>query len=256
MKRHKTFLARWYENLEQHIKNQRVLIIYGPRRVGKTTLLEHFLKTTAYKYRLESGDNVQIQELFSSGDFTRILEYVQGYELLAIDEAQQIPNIGKGLKIIVDHAKDLSVIATGSSSFDLSQTVGEPLTGRKKTLTLFPFAHMELIHEFTRTELRERLEDFLIFGAYPDVLQAKSKAEKKEVIQELVDSYLLRDVLALDRLKSPHNLLALLKLLAFQVGQLVSVHEIATQINLNVKTVSRYLDLLEKIFCDSSPWRI
>jgi predicted AAA+ superfamily ATPase len=121
---------RAYEPLTQHIQPNRVLVIYGPRRVGKTTLLQILLAQTGLKYKLDSGDNIRTQQILSSQDFTQILAYVEGYELLAIDEAQNIPNIGMGLKIIVDQVPGIRVIATGSSSFELAGQVGEPLTGR------------------------------------------------------------------------------------------------------------------------------
>ncbi len=127
---------RCYEPLDSYLTPNKVLVIYGPRRVGKTTLLQNYLKQTGLKYKLDSGDNLRTQQILSSQDFAQILPYVEGYELLAIDEAQNIPNIGMGLKIIVDHAPGMRVIATGSSSFELAGQVGEPLTGRKLTLSL------------------------------------------------------------------------------------------------------------------------
>lgn len=225
-----------------------MLVIFGPRQVGKTTMLNNFLRQTNLKCRLDSGDNIRIQALLGSMDFEKILEYAHGYDLIAIDEAQQVPNIGKALKILVDQVPNLSVIATGSSSFDLTQNVGEPLTGRKVTFTLYPVAQMELLNSFNKHSLRERLEEFLIFGSYPAVVTAKTKTEKIGILTELVDSYLLKDVLALEKIKKSETLLNLVKLLAFQVGQLVSHNELATQLRIDAKTVSRYLDLLEKSF--------
>lgn len=241
------FFKRAYD-LRRFIKPQRALVIYGPRRVGKTTILKSFLETCPLKYRLDSGDNIRLQNILGSQDFDRIREYAEGYELIVLDEAQQIPNIGMGLKIIVDQIPDIKVIATGSSSFDLAGAVGEPLTGRKSTLVMYPMAQMELAKAWTRHELRERLADHLIFGAYPEVLTAKSRKGKIAYLQEIVSSYLLKDILALDRIKNSRVLLDMLKLLAFQVGKEVSLNEIATQIKLDVKTVGRYLDLFEKAF--------
>jgi predicted AAA+ superfamily ATPase len=240
-------IKRAYQ-LNRIIKANKVLVIYGPRRVGKTTLLNHFLASTKLKYKLDSGDNIRVQQVLSSQDFTRILEYVSGYRLLAIDEAQQIPNIGMGLKIIVDQVPDIMVIATGSSSFDLAGAVGEPLTGRKTTLTLFPVAQQELLSVYNRHELREKLEDFLVFGSYPEVVTARHRQDKIALLDEIVGSYLLKDILSLDRIKGAGILLDLLKLIAFQVGSLVSLNELATQIRLDVKTVGRYLDIFEKAF--------
>ena len=235
-------------NLKNNIQKNKVLIIYGARRVGKTTLLNNFLKNTNLKYKLDNGDNIRLQELLQSQDFNRIKDYVEGYELVAIDEAQQIPNIGMALKIIVDQVKEIQVIVTGSSSFNLSQQTGEPLTGRKKTLTLYPFSQSEMKLEYNKHELKEKLEDFLIFGSYPDVILAKNKEEKINILNELVDSYLLKDVLALDNIKFSKKLLDLLKSLSFQVGNLVSLNELSQQVGLDVKTVDKYLDLLEKGF--------
>lgn len=239
---------RYYQDLEKYIKKNRALIIFGPRRVGKTTLLQNFLQTTNLKFKLDSGDNIRIQNLFKSQDFDKILSYAQGYDLIAIDEAQEIPNIGKGLKILIDQIPNLKIIATGSSSFDLKQSVGEPLTGRKTTLTLYPISQQELLSHFNKYELSEKLNDYLIFGSYPEVLNQDTKAEKIRILTELVDSYLLKDILSLDKIKNSETLLNLVKLLAFQVGQLVSLSELATKLGIDVKTVGRYIDLLEKSF--------
>ncbi|MFH1644169.1 MAG: ATP-binding protein [bacterium] len=241
-------IERYYGDLGKYIKKGYVLIIFGPRQVGKTTLLENFLNQTKLKYKLDSGDNIRVRNLLESQDFDKILGYAQNYDLIAIDEAQQIPNIGIALKILVDQIKNLSIIATGSSSFDLSQQVGEPLTGRKVTLILYPVAQMELLKQYNKYELREKLEDFMIFGSYPDVLLSSNREDKIRVLTELVDSYLLKDVLSLEKIKKSEILFNLVKLLAFQIGQLVSHNELATQLGIDVKTVSRYLDLLEKSF--------
>lgn len=241
-------IKRYYDDLGHYLSHGKVLVLYGPRRVGKTTLLKTFLSKTGLKYKLDSGDNIRTQSVLGSQDFKQILEYAEGYELIAIDEAQQIPNIGMGLKIIVDQIPNIMVIATGSSSFDLAHQIGEPLTGRKKTLELFPFAQLELLAIHNKHELKEQLEDYLIYGSYPDVITARSKKEKRSVLQELVDSYLMKDILSLERIKNSKKLLDLLQLLAFQVGNEVSVHELATQVGIDSKTVNRYLDLLEKTF--------
>lgn len=240
-------IKRYYE-IDKLIKQGKAVVIYGPRRVGKTTLLENFLKETSLKYLSLSGDNIRVQEVLSSRDFRRISDLVQGYELLAINESQSVPNIGTALKIIVDMRKDLYVIATGSSSFELAQEIGEPLTGRKNTIVLYPFAQKELTALYNMYEIKERLDDFLIFGSYPEVITANTNQEKIKILTELVDSYLLKDILTLERIKSPKTLLNMLKLLAFQVGSLVSMNELAGQLSVDIKTVGRYLDLLEKGF--------
>jgi uncharacterized protein len=226
----------------------KALILYGPRRAGKTTLLKSYLDSCGLRYRLETGDDVRIRNLFGSGDLKQIVSFAEGFELVAIDEAQQIPDIGMGLKILVDHLPALRIIATGSSSFDLAGAIGEPLTGRKRTLTLFPISQMELKQKFNSYDLHQRLEEYLVYGSYPETVMADERKEKIELLEELVGSYLLKDVLAMDRIRSSRTLLDLLKLIAFQVGSEVSLNELATQVKLDVKTVSRYLDILEKAF--------
>jgi len=235
-------------NLEKLIKPGKVLIIYGPRRVGKTTLLNDFLSKTKLKYKLDSGDSIKVQQILSSQDFYQIKEYVSGYELIAIDEAQQIPNIGLGLKILVDQMPKLKIIATGSSSFDLAQKLGEPLVGRKRTIILFPFSQTELLEKYNKFELKQNLEDFLVFGSYPEIIIAKTRKEKINSLNELVNSYLLKDVFNLERIKGSKQIIDLLKLLSFQIGNEVSINELATQIRLDVKTIDKYLDILEKAF--------
>lgn len=240
-------IQRFYD-LAKLLKPGKVLVVYGPRRVGKTTLLRDFLEQTKDTYKLDSGDNIRTQEILSSQDFPKILGYVEGYELLALDEAQQIPNIGMGLKIIVDQQPSMKIIATGSSSFDLANKIGEPLTGRKRTITLFPCAQMELTGLYNRFELDEKIVDFLVFGSYPEIIMAKTRQEKINILEEIVNSYLLKDILTLESIKAPQVLLKLLQLLAFQVGHEVSFNELARQLGVSRSTVERYLDLLEKTF--------
>ena len=243
-----SMIKRAYEPLDPYMKPNKVLVIYGPRRVGKTTLLNNYLARTPLKYKLAIGDDLPTQQLLSSQDVNLIKEYLEGYELFAIDEAQYVPNIGMALKIIVDQIPDIFVIATGSSSFELTGQIGEPLTGRKHTLTLYPISQSELLSLFNRYELRQRLEDYLIFGTYPEVVLAHTRDEKIEIVREIAGSYLLKDILAFERVKSSKKLWDLLKLLAFQVGSEVSLNELGTTLSVDVKTARNYLDLLEKAF--------
>ncbi len=241
-------IPRYYKSLENILPKNKVLIIYGSRRVGKTTLLKSLLETSDLKYKIESGDNLKTSQILNSRDFRLLSEYAEGYDLIAIDEAQEIKGIGMGLKILIDNNPGLKLIATGSSSFDLSQKIGEPLTGRKRVILLFPFSQGELLEHFSTFELRERLHEFLIFGAYPEVVTASTRQEKTEILDELVGSYLLKDILSLENIRNPRVLINLLKLLSFQVGNLVAVNELAKQLSVDGKTIIRYLDLLEKTF--------
>lgn len=241
-------IPRYYQNLDSYLEANKVLVIYGSRQVGKTTLLNDFLSNTKLKFKLDSGDNINIQQILGSQDFSKIISYVSGYEVLAIDEAQRIPNVGLGLKIIVDQVPNIGVIATGSSSFELAGQIGEPLTGRKRTLTMFPIALIELNKIYNSYEIDEKLSEFLVFGSYPAVVTAKTKEDKIIILEEIVNSYLLKDILELERVKGAKVLLDLLRLLAFQVGNEVSLTELGTQLGIDYKTVGRYLDLLEKAF--------
>ena len=241
-------IRRAYEPLDTYIKPNKVLVIYGPRQVGKTTLLQNYLSQTSLNFKLAIGNDLPTQQLLGSQDAKRILEFIEGYELFAIDEAQYVPNIGIALKIIVDQVPGIRVIATGSSSFELRGQIGEPLTGRKQTLTLYPVAQCELLSTHNRFELSQQLEDYLIYGTYPEVIQASSVRAKIDTITEIAGSYLLKDILAFERVRSSGKLWDLLKMLAFQVGNLVSLNELATSLSIDVKTIQHYLDLLEKAF--------
>jgi uncharacterized protein len=243
-------IARYYTDLNKYLKPNKVLVIYGPRQVGKTILLGDFLAKMQgkIKFRLDSGDNVRVQEVIGSNDFKKIKEYAAGYELIAIDEAQKIQNVGEGLKILVDEIPGIKIIATGSSSFELAGQIGEPLTGRKVTLTLFPVSHIELQKIYNNYELKNQLNEYLVYGGYPEVVANADFDEKKRILNELVGSYLLKDILELKKVKSSKILLDLLRLLAFQVGKEVSLSELGRQLQLDYKTVARYLDLFEKSF--------
>jgi len=233
-------IKRAYEPLDAYLKPNQVLVIYGPRQVGKTTLLKSYLAGTSLKYRFAVGDDLPTQQILSSLDVRLIRDYLEGYELLAVDEAQYVPNIGRALKIIVDQIPGIYVIATGSSTFEL--------TGRKQTLTLYPIAQAELLSIYNRFDLRQELETFLLFGTYPDVVLAETRSDKIEIVREIAGSYLLKDILAFERVKSARKIWDLVKLLAFQVGSEVSFNELAASLGVNVRTVQHHLDLLEKAF--------
>ncbi len=241
-------IKRFYDNLEDYFTPNRAVILFGPRQIGKTTLLNNFLARTNLKYRLDSGEDINIKKILSSQDFRLIDEYVAKADLIAIDEAQQIPNIGMGLKIIVDHHSDKKVIATGSSSFDLAKQVGEPLTGRKWDLTLYPVSQIELSADMNRYDLKQRLEEYLIFGGYPEIITADNRSDKIAILENIAGSYLFKDILEFDAIRGSNLILSLVRLLAFQVGHEVSLNELANQLDMNVRTVERYLDLLEKTF--------
>jgi len=240
-------IPRYYK-IQDYITPKKVLILYGPRQAGKTTMLEHYLESCGLKYRFDTGDNILTHEILGTPNLQALQEYVSGYQLLAIDEAQKIPNIGETLKLMIDKIPECQIIATGSSSFELAGQVGEPLTGRKKVLTLYPVAQLEMAEELNRYDLKAKLENDLIYGSYPEVAGENTLTGKRELVMEIVQSYLLKDILELDKIKNAKILLDLLRLLAFQIGKQVSHSELGKQLGIDTKTIGRYLDLLEKSF--------
>lgn len=243
------WIPRYYENTVNEILNKgKVLTIYGPRRVGKTSLVNEILKNFNGKTYIGLGDDMLIQELLSSGNIQRITSSFTGYDLIFIDEAQMIPNIGLGLKILVDNFPDLIIIASGSSSFELASKLGEPLTGRQKVRTLFPVSMIEVAAMKGRMEIIENLEEYLIFGTYPEIITSTNINDKKEYLTTLRDAYLLKDILQLENLRNPSKLVDLLRLIAYQIGNEVSLNELSISLGLAKQTIERYLALLEKVF--------
>lgn len=243
-------IPRLYADIESRLHPNKVLVIFGPRRVGKTTLVTDFLSTYKGKYRLESGDDIRAREILGSEDLSLLKKYAAGYDLIVIDEAQRIPKIGWGLKLLADHIPGIRIIATGSSSFELAGQIGEPLTGRKNTITLFPISQLELLtyHNGNRHDLSMEITERLVFGSYPEIVSAKNTGEKKDFLGEIVGSYLLKDILELDHIRNTKILSDLIRLVALQVGNEVSLSELATTLGIDRKTVARYLNLLEKSF--------
>lgn len=235
------------DRVKQLLRPGKVVIIYGPRRVGKTTLIKKILENER-NHLFISGEDVFVQKIMSSQSIEQLQQFVGKKDLLVIDEAQEIPHIGVNLKLIVDHIPHVRVIATGSSAFDLANKAGEPLTGRKYTLKMFPLSQLEIGQLESISQTRAHLESRLIFGSYPEVVLCNSDEERRNYLFELVSSYLLKDILMFEEVKKSKKMIDLLILLAFQIGKEVSVSELATKLSINKVTVDRYLDLLEKVF--------
>jgi len=226
----------------------KVAVIYGPRRAGKTTLVKEILKELNEPHMLVSGEDRDVRTWLSGESVSTFKRHLGETKLLVIDEAQKIDHIGLNLKIIVDSMPDIRIIATGSSSFELAHQVGEPLVGRKWQYTLFPIAQIELQKTEAKHETDANLSERLIFGSYPEVITAGDIEKKREVLDGIVDNYLYRDLMTFDEIRKSQKIINVLKHVAFQIGQEVSLQEVANAVDLNVRTVEKYLDLLEKVF--------
>jgi len=226
----------------------KLIVIYGARQTGKTTLAKQVIQEANYKTLHVNADISTYNEILSSRDIRKLKGLIEGYELLFIDEAQRIENIGMNLKILTDEVPSLKILVTGSSSLDIAQNISESLTGRKQVYYLYPFSLEEIKLTNNHFELTQKFEEMLIFGLYPEVFLTNKIEEKINIITEITSSYLYKDILELLQIKHPRKLKDLLRLLAFQIGSEVSVHELSKNLKINQKTVERYLDLLEKTF--------
>ena len=236
-------------NIIQRInQSDKIIVIYGARQVGKTTLIKTILKNDFGKVLEINADQLKYRDILSSADLTQIKRLVSGYDLLFIDEAQQVPDIGLNLKIIKDNVPDLKIIATGSSSFELANKSSESLTGRKWTFTLFPISLLELSDFKNPFELDSELTDFLTFGMYPEVFSYENRLDKMDYLKEIIESFFYKDVLTLSQIKNSGKIYELLQLLAYQIGSPVSYSELGRKLGLSTDTVISYIDLLEKVF--------
>ena len=226
----------------------KVLVLLGPRRVGKTSLLKHLATTINEPILQLNGEDIATVEVLKQRTVENYKRLLGNYSFLIIDEAQKIPNIALILKLIVDEIDGIKIIVTGSSMFDLTNQLGEPLTGRKITFQIYPLAQMEYQKEEHLVQTKSNLEERLIYGSYPELQQYSSNEEKTTYLRELVSSYLLKDILEYDGIRSSGKLIDLLRLIAFQIGKEVSFDELSKQLGISRNTVERYLDLLSKVF--------
>lgn len=238
----------YFSRLHEWLKPNKVLVLYGPRQVGKTTLIRSFIDNFSGRVFSSTGEDADLQRIMTAPGIRQLKTYFEDYDLVFIDEAQMIPNIGMALKMMVDYIPGLKVIATGSSSFELSNKVGEPLVGRQHILRLYPVALLELKPDLGWATVKQRLEEYVIDGLYPELFNLKGRQAKIDYLLNLRDSYLLKDLLMLDQIKGPKKIQDLLRLLAFQIGNDVSIQELGKQLGMSKNTVARYLDLLEKSF--------
>lgn len=224
----------------------KVLIIYGPRQVGKTTLANMIIGENNGSIYLNC-ERPDVWEVLRSRNLERIMSYMGNTRLVVFDEAQKLPGIGELLKLLIDTYPDIQYIATGSSSFNLVNELSEPLTGRNIKFMLYPFSLEELSVTYNPFIMDEKLPELLRFGSYPDII-GRSEAEKIRLLGELTSDYLFRDVFSFENIRKSDILVGLLKAIALQVGQEVSFREVSGLLKLSVDTVQKYLQLLEKSF--------
>ena len=210
--------------------------------------MEQIVERSPLRALMVNGDELRYADALSSRDAKLLKGLVKGYELLIIDEAQRIPNIGINLKILHDTLPALKIIATGSSSFELANRVSEPLTGRTWTYVLYPIAVSELAHINNKFELRDLLDESLVFGSYPEIQTMSGDVERAELLREICNSYLYKDILELTGIRNRDKIAGLLRLLAYQIGSQVSREEIGKSLGMGKDTVDSYIDLLEKSF--------
>jgi len=242
-------IQRYLKNqIIDYLKPGKVVVLYGPRQIGKTTLIKEINTELKYRTLFLNGEDRFVQEWLSSRSIEILKRNIGDNELVIIDEAQNINEIGLNLKIMVDTFPNLRIMATGSSSFELANQVGEPLVGRKWQFELFPIAQLELTTQENYQQTKSNLDQRLVYGSYPEVITNTDILKKTQILNSVVDNYLFRDILILENLRQSDKLIDILKLLAFQIGKQVSVSELASTLNINFSTVERYLDLLEKVF--------
>lgn len=243
------WFSRYYESeTVDLVRNGKVLVLTGPRRVGKTELVKKMISGFVGKVYTGTGDDLELKELFASQRLQKIITTLGSYDLLFIDEAQRIPEIGLGLKMLIDHAVHIKIIITGSSSFNLIHSTGEPLTGRQMVKKLFPVSVSEIARQFGGMNVIHLLEELMICGSYPEVMKEPSKSGKVSYLNSIRDSYLLKDIFELENLRHPHKLMELLKLIAFQIGHEVSLNELSNNLGIAKQSIERYLALLEQAY--------
>jgi hypothetical protein len=227
------------------INKKKAIILMGPRQVGKTTLLKSLFEKSTEIIWL-NGDEPDIQSIFENISSKRLEAIIGNKKMIIIDEAQRIPEIGLKMKLITDQLLNVQLIATGSSAFELSNKLNEPLTGRKWEFKMYPISFQEMVnHHGLLNEIR-LLPHRLVYGFYPDVVN--HPGNEKEILKQLSDSYLYKDLLMIDQIKKPSALVKLLQALALQIGSQVSYHELAQICGLDGKTIEKYMMLLEQSY--------
>lgn len=237
-----------FSTIKQKLFKGKAIIIVGSRQVGKTTLVEKIIVSCPEQSLFLSGDEPDTRNLLARITSTQLKMMIGNKKIIFIDEAQRIENIGLTIKLITDKIKDVQVIATGSSAFDLANRTSEPLTGRKFEYKLFPLSFSEMVKHQGWIEEKRLLQHRLIYGYYPEVVEQKDIKDTQEILKFLTESYLYKDILSVEGIHKPQVLDKLVRALALQIGSEVSFHELARIAGSNSHTVEKYIDILEKAF--------
>ncbi|GHS94861.1 ATPase [Planctomycetales bacterium] len=236
------------KRVSAYLRPQKAALLFGARRVGKTVLLKKIVENFVGKTLLLNGEDYDAQALLAERSVANYRRLLTGIDLLAIDEAQNIPEIGQKIKLMVDEVAATRVLASGSSSFDLLNKTGEPLVGRSAAFLLTPFSQAELAPQENALTARQNLETRLIYGTYPEVTRLENPEDKIAYLRDLVNAYLLKDILAVEGIKNSGKMRDLLRLVAWQLGGEITYENLGGALGLSKNTVEKYLDLLNKVF--------
>ena len=228
------------------LKDNKAIILLGPRQTGKSTILQLLKIQLKQPVAWWNGDETDIRSLLEKPTSTQLKSLIGNNKTLIIDEAQRIENIGICIKLITDNIKNVKVIATGSSAFELANKINEPLTGRKWEYHLYPLSFGEMVGHTSLLEEKRLLHHRLVYGYYPEIIT--SPGNEQPLLKQLTNSYLYKDILTWERIQKPDKLEKLLQALAFQVAQLISYNELGQLCGLNSETVEKYINLLEKAY--------
>ena len=243
------YLVRELSNLIlKKLQTNKVVILSGARRVGKTMLVKEILANVNEPILRLNGDDIHVHDKLSIRSIENYKQILGTYKLLYIDEAQKIPEIGLKLKLMIDEIEGLRIIISGSSSFDIHKNAGEPLTGRKYTFTLYTLSENEYTQIENNINKMDKVRERLVFGNYPELLHLPDRQDKVDYLNEMISSYLLKDILVYEHIKNSQKIFNLLRLIAFQIGGEVSLQELGIQLGISKNTVEKYLDLLSKVF--------
>jgi len=232
--------------IKKKLLDAKAIIITGPRQIGKSTLLQQFKAKCKQPVAWWNGDETDYRSMLENPTSTKLRSLIGKNKTVIIDEAQRIHDIGLCMKLIIDNIKNVKLIATGSSSFELANKINEPLTGRKWAYHLYPLSFGEMVNHSGLVEEKRLLHQRLIYGYYPDVVN--NPGDEIALLKQLADSYLYKDILTWERIQKPDRLEKLVQALAFQMAQLINYHELGQQCGLNAETVEKYISLLEKSF--------